>query len=373
MRKKVLQLKNRPMTLIEIIVVLGIIAAVASVVLSSAIDFNDREAFERTRMTGLEIQKLFYANDSDDGISRFLSDMGRLPVAYGNDSKALAELYGENIDPDIRMEILTVDIDDHTSDAFDMPSFQMLCGWGGPYIYGNGSIDKDGWGNKWQILNNSGVATDSWSLYDTVYGVASAGSGGDDWSGEEQKFTFGNPAVSSLTVTVYVIERLANASFVRPVILDQSAAARGNNHPYVLDDLIAVDDRIYKCVVAGTSDSAIPVAWNKTYGATTVDGTVQWQCVAQYINTLKALFFYPEVVVNASKKESMIESKSTSGSTTNILEFEKLIPGRRKLFVWGYYKIDDDNFINKFHSDVMDVTIRPGTNHVTVYLVNELK
>ncbi|MBN2642012.1 MAG: type II secretion system protein [Victivallales bacterium] len=361
------------MTLIEIIVVLGIIAAVTSVVLSSAIDFNDREAFERTQRTGQEIQKLFYANDSDDGISRFLSDMGRLPVAYGNDSNALAELYGEDIDPDIHMEILTVDINNHTSDGFDMPSFQMLCGWGGPYIYGNDSIDKDGWGNKWQILNNSGVTTDSWEEYATVYGVASAGSGGDDWSGEEQKFSFGNPAVSSLKVNVYVVERLSGASLVRPVIIDQNATERANNHPYVLDALIAVNDRIYKCVAAGTSASAIPVAWDKTYGATTVDGTVQWQCVAQYMNTLKALFFYPEVVVNASEKERVIESKSTSGSTTNILEFEKLFPGRRKLFVWGYYKIDDDNFINKFHSDVMDVTIRPGTNHVTVYLVNELK
>lgn len=177
--------KIQKFSLLELIISLGILAALAAVLLDNFADVKARECSELTQERGNHVREMVKGHRSEDGISAFLSDMGRYPSIYipeegdGNGGRRLAELY----DPSIwyksgtgstalqqQKTISAATIQDICQDAsgstfpadssgiiLPYPQINMTIGWNGPYINISKAVNGnyfDGWGNAWKIISN---------------------------------------------------------------------------------------------------------------------------------------------------------------------------------------------------------------------------
>ena len=233
------------LTLIELLISLGILAAIASVALSMLEESSSQQRFERTWETGKSIREVINAGKTDDGISRFVSDMGRLPVVISiDDGMRLGEFYyADGVDSNVKWSS-SVTFTNNTSSlpaadsSLDFPSdftsLKQPCGWGGPYFYNYKTTLYDGWNNEWQILDSSYNRIESLAIGNFIYGIESRGSdNGDDedtWSSKSQMFKFNTSGTaradqSSLIVTIMVQDNSTLNSTIKPVIKYEASSA----------------------------------------------------------------------------------------------------------------------------------------------------
>ena len=146
------------MTLVELLVVLTILALMATVAITSTDLMMGQGRFEATVRTLTNIEEAVRGPSGvrqPDGtllISGFVADMGRLPVVTSNDPRlALSELWASG----------TLPLFDIRSPDSDLEVL-VPCGWRGPYLrLPVGTPDlRDGWGNPLVLLDESdNVAT----------------------------------------------------------------------------------------------------------------------------------------------------------------------------------------------------------------------
>jgi len=162
--------RRRGLTLVELLVVLTILALMATVAITSTSLIMSQGRYEATVRTLMNIEEAVRGPSGvrqPDGtllVSGFVADIGRLPIATSDDPRlALSELWL----PD---NLPTFDIRSPDSD----PEVLMPCGWRGPYLrLPIGAADvRDGWGNPLVLLNGAGdVAT----MGESIHRVGSLG------------------------------------------------------------------------------------------------------------------------------------------------------------------------------------------------------
>lgn len=141
------------LTLVELLVVLAILALMATVAITSTDLLMSQGRYEATVRTLTNVQEAVLGPSGvrqADGtllISGFVADVGRLPIATSNDPRlALSELW----DPDSLPQFAIRPASD--------PEVLVPCGWRGPYLrLPVGTADlRDGWGNPLVLLDESG-------------------------------------------------------------------------------------------------------------------------------------------------------------------------------------------------------------------------
>ncbi len=148
--------KHRPsgFTLLELLVVLVILAAVTTLAFRSLDEVQDQQRYESSRALLEELDQAVLGNEQMAG---FVSDMGRLPqtVLRGGEL-TLAELWQQGLLPpwDVRSHVLD-------------PEVLLPTGWRGPYL--TLPLDAanvfDGWGNPMRSLPEASPANPTTTGY----------------------------------------------------------------------------------------------------------------------------------------------------------------------------------------------------------------
>ena len=188
------------MTLLELVISLAIVAALSAVVLDN---FSDTEMRERERQTverGERVRRAMTGADEKDGISRFLSDMGRWPkVTVKNDANGernhrrnLAQLYDRSVfyhssetktmfnrPAEITVNHTVLGIADPGLEDYAFPKVALNVGWSGPYLNllkTDGAAFPDAWGKSWKIVKHYFLKTSGGTLIPDNTAVAETAS-----------------------------------------------------------------------------------------------------------------------------------------------------------------------------------------------------
>lgn len=156
------------MTLVELIVVLGILAALAGVALTYVNETGEAGRRDLTRARLDQIETAIAGTPT--AASRFLSDMGRLPVAQSSDDgKILSELWDgdafkfanaawDDTTPKVPVPFVNYrGYQDEWETLFPADATHkdirviLDCGWRGPYLSVPGKKFYDGFGNEFQV------------------------------------------------------------------------------------------------------------------------------------------------------------------------------------------------------------------------------
>lgn len=138
------------LTLLEMVVVLGILALLATVVVRSLEPIADQSRYETTkrqletiRQAVADPQPIRHA-DGSVSFSGFVSDIGRLPVSNGAGVLELAELWDGSL-----FTTYPFTVRSGPATPIDYSEIVLPCGWRGPYLQPARLEDGlyDGWGN----------------------------------------------------------------------------------------------------------------------------------------------------------------------------------------------------------------------------------
>ncbi|MEM9827984.1 MAG: type II secretion system protein [Planctomycetota bacterium] len=145
-------MKTKPsgLTMIELVIVLIILAALTGIAVQSLDPIADQARFESTQRTLENIDAAFLGRDSGGAYIGFIADMGRLPENVNSDpSLALGELWTLTGTPhDIHsFSDPTLDTDDIATGVQPL-LVPVVAGWRGPYVNlppgGNNLVDSFG-------------------------------------------------------------------------------------------------------------------------------------------------------------------------------------------------------------------------------------
>lgn len=153
--------KHAGLTLLELVVVLSILAIVAGVTIQSLEPIVDQSKYDATRETLKAVEKAIYSEErisTDRMVLRgFVADMGRLPVAIGDDPAFQAqELWNSNASVGTATTYQTIQMDD--PEIAHVTGVPVTAGWNGPYLTGLRSTGTptqpallDGWGRPFRF------------------------------------------------------------------------------------------------------------------------------------------------------------------------------------------------------------------------------
>jgi len=357
--------ERRGMTLVELVVTLSILVALASVAIVSLDGLNDDSRYSETRRRGAMVLDIVNG-DAAGSPGAFVADTGRLPcVVNAVRGAELAELFYSSD------EFSAVDASElYAERLYSNPSsdwaggasgatfnfssaarnVSLQCGWRGPYLSLTVSRFHDGWGNDWLLETTdddtwSGVS--SWSespgVGKAVFGLMSTGKNGQvdasstDWENRDIRFDFERSRTTSeLTVSIMRIDTSVSPAVPVPVdstFMDYLRVAVFA--PYVTPDGVGTDN--VKRVLAYND--------NGTPGLS--------------VSPLADAGF-PHFELSSGAVWSGFHSATLRG----------LSPGHRKLYVYGFK--GSAGSANKFGSRLLDVELKPGDNTVTVYLLEAL-
>ena len=340
---------KQPMTLIELIIVLGILAALASITLTVADKTAQESRFETTQKRGKALQQAIRNSEQNS----FVRDMGRLPVV-NSEAEPLKELY--NAPGAVRYQAQTMKLSEapikfSNTTILNKGTVTLFCGWRGPYIDAAGKF-TDGWKKPWLIKFSDGSwnkATGS-DANKVIYGVKSLGADSKDGSGSssenekwynaDQEFHFpALPLETRLIIDIFYFDPQTKehkgaavkfsklgCSFFTPFIKTDSAMLNrydwgwtNNTSHYPNGDEIIKD------------------------------------------NSSKNEFFASAVTLSDSKYKGKIpEARHHSSSSTIVIN--NLTPGLRKIFC---YAIEGSTIIK---SSIENVELKCGTNYIKVYV-----
>ena len=257
--------RQRGLTLLELIVVLAILAALGTVMLTQTTSLTNEARYEQTVRTLDQLQDVVIGRqpvggEDPTGIPPgFVSDMGRLPeaVAAGTDF-TLAELWDSTL-----FSTTLFAVRDLTSLDSDL---QMASGWRGPYVRLPVGADdlRNGWGGLYDLEDDAGAAVTA--AGDPIGSVGSAGSGVGDafdppsplevvvadssatpaidrWQGStptSMSVDFTMPTAPTGTQTTRAIVRIYGVQDGLPVVLFQSNEFNHSGAPSTTPETIAV-------------------------------------------------------------------------------------------------------------------------------------
>ena len=167
---------RRGLTLLELVIVLIILAALTGVAVRSLGPVADQARYERTQQLMIEIDQAYQLRSIEAGglvyYSGFIADMGRLPIAMSNAAPTQPlELWLQGDLPPFAI----TPFDD--PDTLRVETIPVATGWKGPYLLlppGSTGL-LDGFGNALVPLNSSGNAV---VVGNPIAGFVSLGSNG---------------------------------------------------------------------------------------------------------------------------------------------------------------------------------------------------
>lgn len=167
---------ERGLTLLELVIVLTILAALTTVASRSLGPVADQSRYERSQRILDEIERAYQLRGVEAGgivsYSGFIADIGRLPIAIGDLPEVqLSELWDPALLPPFAITLVD---DPDTTDSEQIP---VAAGWKGPYLLlpPGPSTLRDGFGNAFLHLDSSGIAV---SDGEEIAGLVSLGSNG---------------------------------------------------------------------------------------------------------------------------------------------------------------------------------------------------
>ncbi len=399
------------MTLIELVVVLGILAGVATLALTS---LGGLGASQRRDTSERIIDQIEQVIGTGVDTGRFVSDMGRLPVlhGHGNDGsrepgRGLMELWDDcaSLDtggtyngyanaPD------EINFDEHNT--YDPPNLFsdnvkgiIPGGWQGPYIDMGGDKLFDGFGNNLRFWKGSGwYSVDDVFLddQDEVLGVAAFGSddaqGGGEWEEEDIK-TDNSTANAHLSAELYVSIKVRSHNLPYPWV-------PCDNGTWVTKTSYDAGD-IARDAASGKGD--LYVCDNATC-TSTLNASNGWRKIAwcNTVNRMRVMLFMPYAEPDPTTEPPVALRTIWAGNDGNTnhrfsddahlltlpdfsiwnpsltmqsMVLKDLPPGLRALFVYGYMG-NSSNWANAFSSGLQTIDLKPGVNHITVYLDHPL-
>lgn len=340
---------RRAMTLVELLIVLGLMAALASVALTTLDSMGDRTRADTTRNRLDAIERAVLGDEG--GTSRFLNDMGRLPVDLSSDgADPLSELWqpgvpGDDAADDADYACRAVTLDDWKGDQagdswFPGIDLSLECGWRGPYLRVHGTHLYDGFGNAFTVteaVSDNETETslfyglpDAWIV--EIAGLGRSGEEDDpdeedaDWENQDDVRTIlPDQVLATLHVRILVRDCLISGpsgssasdqrSWISPgygtsiarTIEDRKTsevyhtdqvvrAAGSGNYPATETDKYHQDD-LFVCVTGGTSGTATneTLGWDRN-GVVT-DNSVEWRYLPYScrMNRMRVALFAPYV------------------------------------------------------------------------------
>ncbi len=408
------------MTLIEVVVVLALLAGLATMTLGMLDGLDDRTRSEHTRDRAEVMREAVLGNGIDAG--RFLADTGRLPVLQDlEDGRCLSEFFDCPHDSVLGGTVTFTLADDLFGETLPgLPdTVVMPCGWRGPYVLTSGNRFYDGFGGDWHLRLADAPSTwrdpvtlDVANLGTRIVGVAGWGrdgvQGGSTWADEDETVDFGAPAAeASLSITLVLRDNTElGRNAWKPISETDPWSAYGAWRAatvYVKDQLVlcSTGDALFRCTGAGTSGAAEP-AWNRDrLGDSTDDGTVTWMLAADrraYANRVRVALFVPYTPTRPDAANGVrlvaLVARETDGTPSAFTSPDKsadmatmprtwtgrhhllytgLAPGPRKLLACAFVDDGGGTYTNAWHSPVMDVYLQPGANTITLYLGDPLE
>ena len=321
------------MTLIELLIVMALMAGLATFALTSMDELSVRSRYDVTVKRMDIIRRLIMG----DGITagRFVADMGRLPLNLRELWKNPEEnaSYGKT-----NWFLLAND------DSYATVTGSIYCGWNGPYLMRdtNETTLCDGFGSNF-TYNGSCLTA---GLKDNERVKLK-------WK-EDLTYDFSSALKGSLTVEVKV--KLIDGDSQVP--WGNVMSSWGTKYPAMAsgnekDRVYSYSSNLYTCVDNSNNNDSDPF---------TAPGN--WQVVPRHEYMTKA-----EVILAIPPGSSPLRMDIADGKPCM---FSNLAPGVRQVAAYGYTR-DSAMTTNGWWSGLQTIEIHPGANFVTLYLTEPLK
>lgn len=407
--------KNRNLfTLLELVIVLAILAVVSTLVLDN---FGEQELRERQRQTierGNAVKNLITGMNQPDGISRFLSDMGRYPRVYkdgGKSGRLLARLYDPSIwDAGMLAHVDTIAINNtllnlpFTSPAEDV-IVSMNVGWNGPYLNNQGENFYDGWGNGWQILGYDKDESEIKKRYPVISeadlktttvinGIASFGANRhedentpEDYLDKDEIFGFAE-ALNTATLHITLKARDNNGIWLPIKTVETDSIPEYSSGVLYAEDAVVEDGGQYYFSLK--SDNSDPVtesgSWSqknaRLVSRSSSDTGIRVMLFAPHKTASNQMslgyFDFKPVTLKEDGDVYLKPAPADDNDKIKVVEnwedyhnltVKELIPGRRQIYAYGYFYVPTAGTpLYRVASAVEWVDLRKGSNHITLYL-----
>lgn len=397
-RIKKYKIKRTGMTLIELIIVLGIIAAISTYALTSVGSLTDRTRFDRSNRTMQQLKIAIVGTETK--VSRFVEDLGRLPYFYWqNEGEEFSELL-ENTE---------------NVDSWDGPYIQtgytkFYDGFGNPFGVQLRYEQGDSWvvtpwlkrtsSDNWIDENNGVVFSFDENRKYEIVGIKSYGknysldTNPTDWADEDLELAcFDQMIASTLTVNVKILSALSAPQDPRWI----APEAFSSDQTFQMNSKIKIDDnwkkaqvgdyyiyidsakniKIFNCILA--NDNLVDASfvtlpeWDSSASGNIVyaknaseEIIMKWKHIPA--NSLKPEWLTEsKCLLSKSNDSQIIElTQNPIAGSFNIDQTHKLTPGVWNLEIIGYLHVANDLKLMSVYSQT--VKLHSGQNVINVYL-----
>ena len=385
--------KNKGMTLIELVIVLGILAAIASYALTSMDTLTDRTRHDNTLRTMNQLQTAIVGTNTE--VSRFVKDMGRIPIIRSSEQ---GEEFGELI-------------------SIDYIPANEKSNWKGPYLLTGKTKFFDGFGNAFQIKtrykDNNNLKLSDWYFADTlpanqqgeIFAIRSLGKDGIEtlannapWVDKDITMEgFDYQTQATLTIIVKTLSKISSPNDSKWVLPSFRVLASNDSNIYTITDwnkakvnnLLIIkngsDANVYRCVyrnpnLPDITHSPNPTLNNSTIGSiSTISQSntiaMKWEYIGNQMPAENLSKLECRIYKSGSTNVLLDIFQENSTDFTGIFDFNKssnLFAGNYEISIYGELTVIG-GITFQVETIRETISLRPGSNVITIYITEPLK